>query len=120
MVRRRHVNAAADNGHAVSSVLGRKWAGTGKNGGKYALTRRADVKHDQERGPQAGRQGRDNTGKGLDASPRSSNDHNVSWGSGQAYRRAFLIARLAGLFADHPVPPRGGDHAKITPKIMKI
>jgi hypothetical protein len=32
MVRRRHVNAAALNARAISSVLGRKWAGTGKDG----------------------------------------------------------------------------------------
>src|SRR6202030_563417 len=62
--------------------------------------RRADVKHDEERRPQAGRQGRDNSFKGLDASSRSSNDHNVS-GFCQIYRRAFSIARLD---AYHPVP----------------
>src|ERR1700719_2861505 len=61
--------------------------------------RRADVKHDEERRPQAGRQGRDNSFKGLDASSRSSNDHNVS-GFCQIYRRAFSIARLD---AYHPV-----------------
>jgi hypothetical protein len=63
--------------------------------------RRADVKHDEERGLQVGRQGGDNSSKGLDASPRSSNDHNVSWGSCQASRTAFSIARLG---SDHPVP----------------
>jgi hypothetical protein len=31
MVRRRHVNVAALNAHAISSVLGRKWAGSGKD-----------------------------------------------------------------------------------------
>src|SRR5271165_6708484 len=31
MVRRRHVNAAALNAYAISSVLGRKWAGSGKD-----------------------------------------------------------------------------------------
>ena len=62
--------------------------------------RRADVKHDEERRLQAGRQGRDNSFKGLDTSPRSSNDDNVS-GFCQAYRRAFSIARLD---AYHPVP----------------
>jgi hypothetical protein len=31
MVRRRHVNVAAFNAHAISSVLGRKWAGSGKD-----------------------------------------------------------------------------------------
>ena len=64
--------------------------------------RRADVKHDEERGLQVGRQGRDNSSYGLDASPRRSNDHNVSRGPGQASRNAFSIARLD---ADHPVPP---------------
>ena len=62
--------------------------------------RRADVKHDEERRLQAGRQGRDNSFKGLDASSRSPNDHNVS-GFCQIYRRAFSIARLD---AYHPVP----------------
>src|ERR1700738_1121352 len=60
--------------------------------------RRADVKHDAR--PQAGRQGRDNSFKGLNASSRSSNDHNVS-GFCQIYRRAFSIARPD---ADHLVP----------------
>jgi hypothetical protein len=81
MVRRRHVNAAALNAYAISSVLGRKWAGSGKHGRKQARMCRADVKHDEERGLQVGRQGGDNSSKGLDASPRSSNDHNVSRGS---------------------------------------
>src|ERR1700730_1805457 len=63
--------------------------------------RRADVKHDEERRLQAGRQGRDNSFKGLDASPRRSNDHNVSRGFCQASRRAFSIARPD---ADHLVP----------------
>src|ERR1700738_1836295 len=63
--------------------------------------RRADVKHDEERRLQARRQGRDNSSKGLNASPRRSNDHNVSRGFCQVYRRAFSIARLD---ADHPVP----------------
>src|ERR1700730_2551684 len=40
--------------------------------------------------------------KGLNASPRSSNDHDVSRGFCRAYRSAFSIARLD---ADHPVPP---------------
>src|ERR1700730_16415558 len=62
--------------------------------------RRADVKHDEECSLQAGWQGRDNSFKGLDASPRSSNDHNVS-GFCQASRRAFSIARLD---AYHQVP----------------
>ena len=62
--------------------------------------RRADVNDDEQRGLQAERQGRDNSSKGLDASPRSSNDHNVS-GFCQAHRWAFSIARLD---ADHPVP----------------
>ena len=31
MVRRRHVNAPALNTYAISSVLGRKWAGSGKH-----------------------------------------------------------------------------------------
>lgn len=62
--------------------------------------RRADVKHDEERRLQAGRQGRDDSFKGLNASSRSSNDHNVS-GFCQIYRRAFSIARLD---AYHPVP----------------
>ncbi len=62
---------------------------------------RADVKHDEERGLQVGRQGGDNSSKGLDASPRRSNDHNVSRGFCQAYRSALSIARLD---ADHPVP----------------
>src|ERR1700720_3988051 len=62
---------------------------------------RADVKHDEERGLQVGRQGGDNSSKGLDASPRRSNDHNVSRGSCQGSRRAFSIARLG---SDHPVP----------------
>src|SRR5882672_12963504 len=31
MVRRRHVNAAALHARALSSVLGRKWAGSGKD-----------------------------------------------------------------------------------------
>jgi hypothetical protein len=61
--------------------------------------RRADVKRDEERRLQAGRQGRDNSFKGLDASPLSSNDHNVS-GFCQVYRRAFSIARLD---AYHPI-----------------
>ena len=34
MVRRRHVNAAALNARAISSVLGQKWAGTRKDGRK--------------------------------------------------------------------------------------
>ena len=34
MIRRRHVNAAALNARAISSVLGRKWAGSGKDGRK--------------------------------------------------------------------------------------
>ena len=34
MVRRRHVNAAAFNARAISSVLGRKSAGSGKDGRK--------------------------------------------------------------------------------------
>jgi hypothetical protein len=34
MVRGRHVNAAALNAYAISSVLGRKWAGSGKHGRK--------------------------------------------------------------------------------------
>jgi hypothetical protein len=50
MVRRGHVNAAALNARAISSVLGRKWAGSGKDGGKLAYMRRAGVKHDEERG----------------------------------------------------------------------
>ena len=58
------------------------------------------MKHDEERRLQAGWQGRDNSFKGLDASPRSSNDHNVS-GFCQVYRRAFSIARLD---AYHQVP----------------
>src|SRR5580692_3975739 len=63
--------------------------------------RRAGVNDDEERGLQVGRQGRDNSSKGLNASPRRSNDHNVSRGSCQASRRAFSIARLD---AYHPVP----------------
>jgi hypothetical protein len=31
MVRGRHVNVAALNAHAISSVLGRKWAASGKD-----------------------------------------------------------------------------------------
>jgi hypothetical protein len=31
MVRRRHVNAAALNAHAIASVLGRKWPGSRKD-----------------------------------------------------------------------------------------
>jgi hypothetical protein len=69
---------------------------------------RADVKHDEERGLKVGRQGGDNSSKGLDASPRSSNDHNVSRGPCQASRRAFSIARLD---ADHPVPPLLSRHS---------
>ncbi len=42
--------------------------------------RRAGVNDDEERGLQVRRQGRDNSSKGLDASPRRSNDHNVSQG----------------------------------------
>ena len=34
MVGRCHVNAAAFNARAISSVLGRKWAGSGKHGRK--------------------------------------------------------------------------------------
>ena len=34
MVRRRHVNSAALHARAISSVLGRKWAGSGKHGRK--------------------------------------------------------------------------------------
>src|ERR1700730_4729264 len=64
--------------------------------------RRADVKHDEERGPQVERQGRDNSSKGLDASPRRSNYHNVSRGFCQASRKVFSIA---GLDTDHLVPP---------------
>jgi hypothetical protein len=109
MVRRRHVNAAALNARAVSSVLGRKWPSYGKEGRKLARTRGVGVKHDEERGLQAGRQDRDNTANGLDASPRSSNDHNVSRGSCQAYRRAFSIARLN---ADHPVRPLLPRHSR--------
>src|SRR5882724_11872238 len=40
MVRRCHVNAAALNAYAISSVLGRKWAGSGKGGRKQARMRR--------------------------------------------------------------------------------
>ena len=50
MVRRRHVNVAALNARAISSVLGRKWAGSEKDGRKSAYMRRAGVKHDEERG----------------------------------------------------------------------
>ena len=57
--------------------------------------RRADVKHDEERGLQVARQGGDNSSKGLDASPRSSNNDNVSRESCQASRKAFSI-RLPG------------------------
>jgi len=70
--------------------------------------RRAGVNDDEERGLQVRRQGRDNSSKGLDASPRRSNDHNVSQGSCQTSRRAFLIARLD---ADHPVPPLLSRHS---------
>jgi hypothetical protein len=101
MVRRRHVNAAALKAHAISSMLGRKWAGTGKDGRKSARKLRVDVKHDEERGLQPGRQDRDNTLKGLDASPRGSNDYNVSREGPQPCRRAFSIA---GLDVDHPIP----------------
>jgi len=72
--------------------------------------RRADVNDDEERGLQVGRQGRDNSSKGLDASPRRSNDHNVSQGSCQTSRRAFSIAMLD---ADHPVPPLLGRYPRI-------
>ena len=48
--------------------------------------RRANVKHDEERGLQVERQCRDNSSKGLNASPRSSNDHNVSQGFCQSLR----------------------------------
>ena len=109
MVRRRHVNAAALNARAISSVFGRKSAGSGKDGRKEARMRRADVKHDEERGLQVERQGRDNFSKGLDASPRSSDDHNVSLGFCQASRRAFSIARLD---ADHPVAPPLSRHSR--------
>jgi hypothetical protein len=54
----------------------------------------------KQRGLQVGRQGRDNSSNGLDASPRRSNDHNVSLGFCQASRRAFSIAKLD---AEHPV-----------------
>src|SRR6266446_2581815 len=73
--------------------------------------RRADVNDDEERGLQVGRQGRDNSSNGLDASPRRSNDHNVSRGSGQASRRAFSIARLD---ADHPVPPLPSRYSRMS------
>jgi hypothetical protein len=43
MVRRRHVNAAALNAHPISSVLGRKWAGSGKDRRKLAYMRWAGV-----------------------------------------------------------------------------
>jgi hypothetical protein len=92
---------AALNAHAISSVLGRKWAGAGQDARKSARKRRVDVKHDEERGLQAGRQNRDNILKGLDASPRGSNDHNVSRTILQPCGRAFSIPRLD---VDHPIP----------------
>ena len=101
MVRRRDVNAATLNVRAISSVLGRKWAGSGKDGRKLAYIRRHGVQHDEHRGLQAGRQGRDNFYKGRDASPRRSNDHNIPPESCQASRKTFSITRHD---ADPPVP----------------
>jgi hypothetical protein len=50
MVRRRYVNVATLNARAISSVLGRKWAGCGKDRRNLAYMRRGCVKHDEERG----------------------------------------------------------------------
>jgi hypothetical protein len=107
MVRRRYVNAAALNalpflpcsagsGPAPERTAGNRLACVGL---MWSTMNSVDCR--------LGGKGRDNSSYGLDASPRRSNDYNVSRGSGQASRRAFSIARLD---ADHPVLPRLSRH----------